>query len=36
MVLRTEQTPVFAGAVTAPEFGSPEIWYLTDFEDDAD
>jgi hypothetical protein len=36
MVLRTGQTPVFAGPANTPEFGSPEIWYLTNFDDDAD
>lgn len=36
MVLRPNRVSVFVGSQTSPEFQSPERWYLTDFDNDAD
>lgn len=36
MVLRPNRMSVFVGSQTSPEFQSPERWYLTDFDNDAD
>lgn len=36
MVPRPEQAPLFAGAATPAPFLSPEAWYLTSFDNDAD
>ncbi len=36
MVQRPNRLSVFVGSQTAAEFQSPECWYLTDFDNDAD